>query len=158
MNFNSLIELMNREIALFEQLQQLYSAKKDILIKNDFKSLRDIDNKIIDLTETIKSLEIKRIKVTNNNYSNMSSIINYAKVIAPEYVEKLEIQQRKIKKLIKNITNLNQTNIELIHYGLHLSESSISFVIKLFQKKSQNYTSKCNCLGYTPISTIITEA
>ena len=47
MDFNSLKDVMNKEKALFTQLLTLFSAKKNILIKNDIENLVLVDKKIM---------------------------------------------------------------------------------------------------------------
>ncbi len=159
MDFNSLIGLMDKEIALYKQLRQLYSAKKIILIKNDITNLQEVDSKIIKIVDFIKIIGLKRLNITEKKFPNISSLISYAKLKHPQYVEKLEQQRVEIKILAKEINALEKTNIELIKHGIILTDNKLNLIIKLCQSKTTNYSSKGQSESENfVLSTVVQEA
>ena len=158
MDFNSLIGLMDKEIELYKQLRILYSDKKNSLIKNDIKSLKNIDNQILELISKIKICETKRLKIAGDKFNNISALINYAKIESPEYLNKLENQKIEINKLAKEISHLHKTNLDLVKHGLVLSDKTLQLIIKICREGNRNYSSSGFSKFNTPISTIIQEA
>ena len=159
MDFNSLIGLMDKEIALYKQLRQLYSAKRISLIKNDITTLQEIDSKIIEIIDYIKIIMTKRLTITGENFPKISSLINYAKQMYPQYVEKLKIQREEIKILAKEITSLEKINIELIKHRIILTDNKLHLIIKLCQQDSGKYSSKGQSVSdHYVLSTVVQEA
>lgn len=154
MDINLLVKLMDKEIALYKILHQLYSEKKDSLMENNISSLKQIDNKILEISKLIKILQTKRLEVSGGDYFSLSSLILYAQSNAPEYISKLESQKLCIKQLIKNISDINRTNHELIQHGLLISEKTLNLFIRMFVSNKCNYSSSGHNVEYTFYSAI----
>ena len=53
-NFKNIINILDKEIKLYTEMRNLYTEKREILVKNNILELSQVDAKIIENYETIK--------------------------------------------------------------------------------------------------------
>ena len=59
--FKNLINILDQEISLYTEMRNLYTEKKEILVKNNILELSKIDTKIIENYESIKKIDLLRL-------------------------------------------------------------------------------------------------
>ena len=144
MDFNSLKDVMNKEKVLFNRLLTLFSAKKNILIKNDIENLVLVDKKIMATMEDIKNCPQRE---------NFKTLIEKY----PENKAELQIYQEEFQQLHKQITLLNQTNMELIKHGIVLANKQLETIVHICTPKTNSYN-KYGTMQTTTMSSIVQEA
>ena len=144
MDFNSLKDVMNKEKALFTQLLTLFSAKKNILIKNDIENLVLVDKKIMATMEDIKNCPQRE---------NFKTLIEKY----PENKAELQRYQEEFRQLHKQIAQLNQTNMELIKHGIVLANKKLETIVHICTPKTNSYN-KYGTMQATTMSSIVQEA
>ena len=60
-NFKNIINILDKEIKLYTEMRNLYTEKREILVKNNILELSQVDAKIIENYETIKKIDAQRI-------------------------------------------------------------------------------------------------
>ena len=55
--FKNLVEILDKEIKLYTEMRNLYTEKREVLVKNDIMALSKVDTKIIEkrLLKTMKT-------------------------------------------------------------------------------------------------------
>ena len=56
--FKNLIELLDTEIGLYTQVRDLYTKKRELLVKNQVLDLAEVDTKVIEVYESIKKIDL----------------------------------------------------------------------------------------------------
>lgn len=142
MDFDSLVKMMNEEYYLYKNLQALFIKKKAALINNDLKILSITDNEIMKILTIIKNRPKRE---------NFTSLIT----IYPIQKSKLEKYKKELKKILDNISLLNQETLELSKQGIKLADAKLKTMIKA-GTQSQSY-SKYGSFEQNTISTIVQE-
>lgn len=142
MDFNSLMDMMNEERSLYCNLRGLFDAKKQALIKNDIKSLSDIDCKILKVLDSIKRLPVR------DSFNNLM-------VFYPDNKYELDKYQKEFKKYLTQISDLNDETRELIKQGMKLADTKLKMMIRA-GTQSQGY-SKYGNFEMNTITTIVQE-
>ena len=101
---------MVQEIALYQKLKELFKLKREILIKNDLKSLRTIDEKIMTQIRAIKSFK--------------------------EPIQRSETHKKELFKLAQELSRLNKINSELIKNGIKLADKKLEILVHLTSTKT----------------------
>ena len=101
---------MVQEIALYQKLKELFKLKREILIKNDLKSLRTIDEKIMTQIRAIKSFK--------------------------EPIQRSEKHKKELFKLAQELSRLNKINSELIKNGIKLADKKLEILVHLTSTKT----------------------
>ena len=141
-NFQNLIEILDKELKSYEELKQLFEEKRDILKKSRSDDLGVLDNKILALNNKIKGLSDSRKEVglqITGKECNMSQFIEFAEQNAPEFVKQLEDRKVKICKLIPEITLLNNQNVELLKHGIIITNKMLETIIDAFAPQGSYY-------------------
>lgn len=143
--FKNLVNILDDEIKLYTEMRNLYTEKKEVLIKNNILELTKIDTKIIENYEKIKKIDILRldaIKMIGEDINNMSSLIEAAEEKCPKFVLKLKEQQAKLNSLSSAISLLNLTNMELIKHGMVITDKKLNIIIEACAPKGTSYNVK----------------
>ena len=101
---------MVQEIALYQKLKELFKLKREILIKNDLKSLRTIDEKIMKQISAIKTFK--------------------------EPIQRSEKHKKELFKLAQELSRLNKINSELIKNGIKLADKKLEILVHLTSTKT----------------------
>lgn len=140
--FKNLIEVLDKEIKAYTNLQELFREKKEVLKSAKPDDLGILDNKIIALNNAITKLNAQRqeiaIEITGED-ANMSRLIQAAEEFAPEYTDALNERKVKICNIIPEITLLNNQNVELLKHGIIISNKMLESIIDAFAPQGCNY-------------------
>ena len=142
-NFKNIINILDKEIKLYTEMRNLYTEKREILVKNNILDLSKVDAKIIENYETIKKIDAQRIeaiKTLGDDIPNMSELISRAKELCPKYSLKLLEQQETLNSISSAISVLNLTNMKLIKHGMILTDKKLNIIIEACAPKGNSYT------------------
>ena len=142
-NFKNIINILDKEIKLYTEMRNLYTEKREILVKNNILELSQVDAKIIENYETIKKTDAQRIeaiKTLGDDIPNMSELISRAKELCPKYSLKLLEQQEALNSISSAISLLNLTNMKLIKHGMILTDKKLNIIIEACAPKGNSYT------------------
>lgn len=142
-NFKNIINILDKEIKLYTEMRNLYTEKREILVKNNILELSQVDAKIIENYETIKKTDAQRIeaiKTLGDDIPNMSELISRAKELCPKCSLKLLEQQEALNSISSAISLLNLTNMKLIKHGMILTDKKLNIIIEACAPKGNSYT------------------
>ncbi len=138
----NLIQILDKEIAAYTELKNLFSEKREILKKAKSDDLGVLDNKILAQNNIITKLNKKRqnlaLELTGKD-ANMSEFIEFAEKNVPELKKPLEERKVKICKLIPEIMLLNQQNVELLKHGIIITNKMLETIIDAFAPQGSYY-------------------
>ncbi len=143
--FKNLINILDQEISLYTEMRNLYTEKKEILVKNNILELSKIDTKIIENYESIKKIDLLRldgIKLLGEDVPSMTKLIELAEKRCPKAVSKLKEQQAKLNSLSSAISVLNLTNMKLIKHGMIITDKKLNIIIESCAPKGTVYSDK----------------
>ena len=140
MDFHSLMDIMNKEIVLYADMRELFAAKKLIIIQNEVNKLSEIDSRIIEHVKRNEKVNEERIKLTGGTHLNITTLINLARKKAPQYICNLERYKEQFSTLSKEISELYKENLELLEYGISLTDKSVNIIIGVLSPKKTNYS------------------
>ena len=122
-NFNLLEEIIDKEIDAYESIEGLCIQKKELLKTNKAEELYDIDSKILNKFESIKSFAESRKKISNKisgSDMNLSEIIRKTLEIDIEQSKRFEEKKKKLNAIEKTIRKTESINLNLIKHGLNM--------------------------------------
>lgn len=159
--FKNIINILDKEIKLYTEMRNLYTEKREILVKNNILELSVIDAKIIENYENIKKIDAQRLEEINSlgeDVPNMTELINKAKELCPKCSLKLIEQQEMLNSISSSISVLNLTNMKLIKHGMILTDKKLNILIEACAPKGNSYKGDgkeetCNL----EMSTIVTD-
>ena len=141
-NFQNLIEILDKELIAYTELKELFSEKRELLKKAKADDLGVLDNKILALNNTITKLNKKRqnlaVEMLGKD-ANMSEFIEFAEQNAPDYVEPLKERKVKICKIIPELALLNTQNVELLKHGIIITNKMLETIIDAFAPQGSYY-------------------
>ncbi len=140
--FQTLINILDKEIVAYTELKDLFSEKREILKKAKSDDLGVLDNKILALNEKITKLNKSRQALAMEMLgkdANMSEFIELSEKEAPEYTEELKERKVKICNIIPEITLLNNQNVELLKHGIIISNKMLETIINAFAPQGSYY-------------------
>ena len=138
----NLSELIDEEIAGYEELRDLYIDKKKVLIAAKPEDLAPIDEKIMTVYGKIMNLDKKRTKISENlglEEVNMTNLIALVEDVSDELKEKFQNQKVKINEVSNELMLLNQRNVELIRHGLIISDRMLNTIVNAFTPQASLY-------------------
>ncbi len=141
--FKNLVEILDKEIKLYTEMRNLYTEKREVLVKNDIMALSKVDTKIIENYENIKKVDLLRldaIKMLGEDVPSMTKLIELAEKTCRKYTSKLKEQQAKLNSLSSAISVLNLTNIKLIKHGMTITDKSLGIIIDACAPKGTSYS------------------
>ena len=141
-NFKSLINALDKELEAYEKLKALFEEKKESLKKAKADDLGVLDNKILEVHNSITKLnEIRKTigaELIDEN-ACMSQFIKLAEEQAPEFVEPLKERKVKICNIFDKLALLNNQNVELLKHGIIISNKMLETIIDAFAPQGCNY-------------------
>lgn len=138
-----LFELLDKENKLYEELLQLSNEKKRVVVTNQIKELEQIVKKEQGFIKTVVQLEKMRTKVVEELAASYG-------MVHLEHLSELEpylsaADQKSLTRLkeglfgtIKQLTDVNKLNGELIHQSLEFIEFSYN-LYRNIQSSGTNY-------------------
>lgn len=123
---------INEEISLYKELEALYMEKQDILVYRKLDKLIDVDSKISYKYEKIKPLLDRRKELFSavaGTDVSMSEIIEESKKIDMEQSKRLEKLKSEINSLVKTLTELDFMNLELVKFGMKLTNKTLQIIL-----------------------------
>lgn len=141
-NFKSLINALDKELEAYEKLKALFEEKKESLKKAKADDLGVLDNKILEVHNSITKLnEIRKTigaELIDEN-ACMSQFIKLAEEQAPEFTEPLKERKVKICNIFDELALLNNQNVELLKHGIIISNKMLETIIDAFAPQGCNY-------------------
>lgn len=141
--FDDLIKVLDKEIAAYTRLKDLFAEKREMLKKAKSDDLGVLDNKIIELNNNIIKLNKSRqeiaVKIAGKEDANMSEFIEFSEKEAPEFTEGLKERKVKICNIIPEITLLNNQNVELLKHGIIITNKMLETIIDAFAPQGSYY-------------------
>ena len=141
-NFKSLIKALDKEFEAYCKLKELFEEKKEYLKKAKSDDLGVLDNKILEMNNSIVKLnEIRKTigaELIDEN-ACMSQFIKLAEEKAPEFTEPLKGRKVKICKIFDELVLLNRQNVELLKHGIIITNKMLESIIDAFAPQGCNY-------------------
>ncbi len=140
--FQSLTEILDKEISAYSKLKELFELKRETLKKSKPDDLGVLDNQILALNNKIVKLNNSRKDIAEKLISreaNMSQFIELASKEAPEFVNTLSEKKVKICNIIEELTLLNNQNVELLKHGMIISNKMLETIINAFAPQGSLY-------------------
>lgn len=144
-NFNLLEEIIDKEIDVYESLEDLCKQKKEFLQYNKVEELSEIDSKILDKFEIVKSYTETRKKISNKisgSDMSLSEIIKQTLEIDIEQSKRFENKKAKINKLEKSIKNIEAINLNLIKHGMTMVGKILQIIFDHLNISTNEYNQK----------------
>lgn len=141
MNYTKYKNIMGEIVSAYETMEELYKIKQEALIEGKCEELGNVDGKILDNNELIKTLNNERVEVSNN--TPISNIIEMAKNQSNPLEKDFVEVQKKLNSLAKSIGLLETSNMELIKHGLTMADKTLNIIVNAFLP----HTSEYNKLG-----------
>ena len=137
--------IVDSEIKGYENIQKLYTDKKEILIHGKGTELSAIDEKITDAYKSVHYCAEARKHMSeslNLPTFSMTDIINNIKEQDAIAAKKFEAKKAKVNELAKSIFDLEKTNLELLKHGMHVTNKTLEIIIKGLKPITNEYDSK----------------
>lgn len=138
-------DVIDEEIQAYEALGELYNVKQSLLVQGKSDALWDVDAKIVEEADRIRSLNSKRKVVAGylgDENLTMSQIIEKAKAENDIIYEKLEKQQVKLRILAKSLNLQESTNMTLIKHGLTMVGKTLDIIVGALMPQTQGQYDK----------------
>lgn len=140
--FKNLISILDKELAAYDRLKELFSEKKELLKKAKSDDLGVLDNKILAVNNTIQKLNDKRKNIGAELIEGdacMSQFIELAEQVQPEFVEALKERKVKICNNFDELVLLNNQNMELLNHGITMTNKMLETIVDAFAPQGSNY-------------------
>lgn len=140
--FNKLITAIDKEIAAYEHLRELFQEKKELLKKSKSGDLGELDNTIIAQNNAIVKLNNARQKITIELFGKDCNMSQYIELLGEEdqkYIEPLEERKIKICKISDDLVLLNNQNVELLKHGIIMTNKMLETIVDAFAPQGSNY-------------------
>lgn len=140
--FKNLIRILDKEIAAYENLRELFKEKKEVLKRAKSDELGIVDNQILALNNTIVKLNNSRKSIAKELISeeaSMTQFIEFAEANEPDFKEPLMLRKVKICNILDDLVLLNNQNVELIKHGIIITNKMLETIIDAFAPQGSNY-------------------
>lgn len=135
---------INDEVSLYRELENLYKEKQDILVHRKLNELLEVDSKITFKFECIKPLVEVRNEIfsgVSNSEISMSKIIEESRKVDFEQSKRFENLKEEINSLTKSLMQLDQMNLELIKFGMRLTNKTMQIILNNVNIPTSEYNS-----------------
>ena len=140
--FKNLISIIDKEMAAYEKLKELFIEKKELLKKAKSDDLGVVDNKILAINDTIVKLNKVRQEASVELLGKdgcMSDFIEFAQEHQPELVDGLKERKVKICNNYDELMLLNNQNVELLNHGIIITDKMLETIVDAFAPQGSNY-------------------
>ena len=141
-DFKKLITILDKEIAAYDVLKELFNEKKEILKKAQSGDLAEIDNRITAQSNAIVKINKARQKLSIDLTGKDCSMSDFIDIIGAENEEfKKALEERKVKicNNLDELTLLNNQNVELLKHGIVMTNKMLETIVDAFAPQGSNY-------------------
>ena len=134
--------VFNEILAAYTKMADLYEVKKHALIKMDSEILKESDDNILEQNNILIDLNNERLRIIKQlgkEEMTVSEIIEEAEKIESPLTDYFKEFKVKINEVSKRIMLLEQTNVELIHQGLTMSNKILDIILQACTPQSGGY-------------------
>ncbi len=134
--FNDLVEIMQKEVKLYDELKIIEEAKKDIIINNDVEALEAITLKEQGFVKTIVQLESLRTRAVDGlcrekGQGQIEKLNEIYDFVSPFERDQLKVYEQKLVRVISDIKDANALNKQLIEQSLEYIDVTLSIAREL---------------------------
>lgn len=140
--FENISKMIEQAISGYEVLLELYTEKKQALLKPDKDMLCFVDEKIMSHVKFLTDLNKEREKYCKENGIETVKITDLIDLSAKEYPEFTEIYEKqkvKICEVADKIMLIERTNVELLKHNLVMSDKMLDIIISAAMPQKDNY-------------------
>ena len=140
--FRKLVTAIDKEIAAYEKLKELFEEKKELLKRAKSGDLNELDNRIIAQNNAIVKLNKSRQKLsveTTGKNCTMTEFIELLEDTDTEQKEELLLRKVKICKISDELVLLNNQNVELLKHGIIITNKMLETIIDAFAPQGSYY-------------------
>ncbi len=130
-NLEELKKSIYEEIQLYKTLDELFEEKRKVIISNKAEDLLKVDEKILNVVDSIKSAVNHRqtlSKILADKNLSISEMIELAKTSAPTLVGEFEAAQNQIIELSNEIARKERIIKELLRHGMNLVNKTLNLI------------------------------
>lgn len=136
---------IDQEIALYKELESLYTEKQEILINKKVDELVEIDSRIIKTFDSIRGLIINRNKIfsgmSEDDFS-MSKLISDTRNLDLKLSQKFEKQREEVNALVKSLSQLDAINMELTKFGMKIANRTMQIILNNVSLPTNEYNNQ----------------
>ena len=139
-NFNALIEVLKKELAIYQELKCFIIAEKKVLIRPSFDELNESNARKENIILKARMLEEARTNILKKiarhlelkaDEIKLSTVAGYAAI---EQSQKIEENRKKIVLVSEEIRSLNEINKDLVGSTLNNVKGSLDFISLLMSQ------------------------
>ena len=124
-------KLIDEEVQLYSKLKSLFQEKRKILISNKVDDLLIVDEKILNIVDSIKSSVNLRERISEqpeNKQLTLSQIIAEAEKYDKDLAHEFSLAQQEVHTLIKEISHEEMVIKELLRHGMNLVNKTLNMI------------------------------
>jgi len=140
-------KIIDKEIESYKLLEKSLDDKIQLLLKNDVKSLEELDIQIVEQLNNVALLNNKRQKecITLGRIDlTFDEIIYKTKTINESQALRLKEKKIVFQELFSKIQQKNNINAKLIQNSLLILNKTVDFVLKMLAPELDCYNQKGN--------------
>lgn len=140
--FENISKMIEQAITGYEVLLELYTEKKQALLKPDKDMLGFVDEKIMSHVKYLTDINKAREEYCKENgveAVKITELIDLSAKEYPEYEEIYEKQKVKICNIAEQIALIERTNVELLKHNLIMSDKMLDIIISAAMPQKDNY-------------------
>lgn len=137
---NTLEALLSQETQTYQMVAGLMDEKKEVLVKGNYKQLPDIDQRLVQLGQQSITLEQERLLLMQQlGYPNQP-LSQMVQELPPPHQSRLSETRARLKDVVEQINELNQTNKRLLHWSIKWIEETVDVITNAVMPESASYT------------------
>lgn len=153
---NELLEVLEREEAVYRELVEASTRKKEVIIKADIKALEEITGEEQEIAGRIKNIENKRIEimddianVLNRNPKDLTvDVMMEVLKNQPKEQEELANIRSHLKDTLTEMKEINEQNQTLINQAMEMVEFDMALLKSMKQApETANYNKQAYNTG-----------
>ena len=139
-NFNALIEVLKKELAIYQELKCFIIDEKKVLIRPSFDELNESNARKENIILKARMLEEARTNILKKIARNLEikadeiKLATLADYAAIEQRQKIEENRKKIVLISGEIRSLNEKNKDLVGSTLNSVKGSLDFISSLMSQ------------------------
>lgn len=140
--FKKYLSAIDKEIAGYEVLKELFEEKKELLKKSKSGDLNEVDNRIIAQNNAIVKLNNVRQKLSEELVGKdcpVSDFIEFLDENEEDKKEALLLRKVKICNISDALVLLNNQNVELLNHGIIITNKMLETIVDAFAPQGSNY-------------------
>ena len=124
-------KLIDEEVQLYSELKDLFHEKRKILVANDVEALLSVDEKILNVVDSIKSSVSLRERISGDSATSgltLTQMISEAQKYDENLADEFSAAQVKVHSLIKDIAHEEMVVKELLRHGMNLVNKTLNMI------------------------------